>query len=507
MISNEKTIKAPGRSISVGIPGPVIFSLLLYIGTLAATQTVYGGRFMSVRWVALGIFALVSFIYWLFNWIPRKGRRGYRGDAAIVFIYLGATLLSVAIGENYQFSGLKWLTQAMLILSCMVFLRGGLKPERIGELLLPLKIVCLVLLLVSIWFPAPLDLYENPYFRGAMSDSNSLGHVAAICALVYLQGAITGRNNNWRIFQLAVSTLAIVILIRTGARSSMAAFITGLVLMNFCFSLTRSLLAKATLFLFAALILASPMLQSKAMQFIAKEDRKKIEPSLNSSIERYNQEGLRPDSLLSTRERLWSEAWEGFKRRPFLGWGFGANADISKKWSIGPASFGMIRDVTNDLLFTLEGSGLVGFLAYLGLMFSILRLFPTRRQLIWLRKIFVIEAPQGPLPVAAYDSISKKQTPFRLGAEHIQQHQGQNISRAPALSTANVHSQMYILSVSLFVLFFFDGSAFSAGSLISAIFWISAGMANLAWMEAKTEERMNHHKIYGFRGSRGRGFK
>jgi O-antigen ligase len=505
MISNEKAIKAPGRSISIGIPGPVIFSLLLYIGTLAATQTVYGGKFMSIRWVALGAFTLVSFIYWLFSRIPRKGRTGYHGDAAIVFIYLGATLLSVAIGENYQFSGLKWLTQGMLILSCMVFLRGSLKPERIGELLLPLKIVCFVLLLVSIWFPAPLNLYENPYFRGAMSDSNSLGHVAAICALVYLQGAITGRNNNWRIFQLAVSTLAIVILIRTGARSSMAAFIVGLVLMNFCFSLTRSILAKAALFLFAALILASPMLQSKAMQFIAKEDRKKIEPSLNSSIERYIQGGLGPDSLLSTRERLWSEAWEGFKRRPFLGWGFGANADISKKWSIGPASFGMIRDVTNDLLFTLEGSGLVGFLAYLGLMFSILRLFPTRQQLILLRKRFVIEAPQVPLPVAAYDSISKRKTPFRPGAEHTHTHQGQIFSGALALSKANVHSQMYILSVSLFVLFFFDGSAFSAGSLISAIFWISAGMANLGRKEVSVSEGINHQLKKGFKGSRNHG--
>jgi O-antigen ligase len=463
---------------------------------------------MSIRWVALGTFTLVSFIYWLFNRNPRKGRPGYQGDAAIVFIYLGATLLSVAIAENYQFSGLKWLTQAMLILSCMVFLQGSLKPERIGELLLPLKIICFMLLLVSIWFPAPLNLYENPYFRGAMGDSNSLGHVAAICALVYLQGAITGRNNNWRFFQLAVFTLAIVILIRTGARSSMAAFITGLVLMNFWFRLTRSLLAKAALFLFAALILVTPMLQSKAMQFIAKEDRKKMETSLNGSIERYFQRGLGPDSLLSTRERLWSEAWEGFKRRPFLGWGFGANADIPKKWSIGPASFGMIRDITNDLLFTLEGSGLVGFLAYLGLMFSIFRLFPTGQQVILLRKRFMFKTPQVPLPVAPYNAISKKQMPFRLGAEHIRKDQGQILSEALALATANAHSQMYILSVSLFVLFIFDGSAFSAGSLISAIFWISAGMANFARKEAIASERMND-RISGkaFKGFRVQGSK
>jgi hypothetical protein len=185
-----------------------------------------------------------------------------------------------------------------------------------------------------------------------------------------------------------------------------------------------------------------------------------------------------------------------------LGWGFGANADIAPKWSIGPASFGMTRDITNDFFFTLEGSGLVGFLAYLGLMFSILRLFPTRQQLILLRKRFVIEAPQISLPVAAYDSISKKRPPFWLEPEHIRRDQNETISGALALSTANVHSQMYILSASLFVLFIFDGSAFSAGSLISAIFWISAGMANLTRNQVKVNERINHQLKKGFKGAR-----
>jgi hypothetical protein len=43
---------------------------------------------------------------------------------------------------------------------------------------------------------------------------------------------------------------------------------------------------------------------------------------------------------------------------------------------------------------------------------------------------------------------------------------------------------MYILSVSLIVLFLFDCSAFSAGSIISAIFWMSAGAAGLLHSDA-----------------------
>ena len=76
------------------------------------------------------------------------------------------------------------------------------------------------------------------------------------------------------------------------------------------------------------------------------------------------------------------------------------------------------------------------------------------------------------------------------------------------LSRAYAHSQMYILSVSLFVLFFFDGSAFSAGSLISSIFWITAGMANLTKKEATASERVNDRipgkgfKGFSFQGSK-----
>jgi len=59
------------------------------------------------------------------------------------------------------------------------------------------------------------------------------------------------------------------------------------------------------------------------------------------------------------------------------------------------------------------------------------------------------------------------------------------------LSRAYTHSQMYILCVSLLALFCFDGSSFSAGSFISAIFWMSAGMASLMRKGAIAGERMN----------------
>ena len=60
--------------------------------------------------------------------------------------------------------------------------------------------------------------------------------------------------------------------------------------------------------------------------------------------------------------------------------------------------------------------------------------------------------------------------------------------------TTRYHQQaiFYILSISLFALFQTDGSAFSAGSLISAIFWICAGAAGALRAEAVVAERVSN---------------
>ena len=507
MKSEIRPIQSIKKSHSIGIPAPILVTFMFYIGSLTITQTVYGLPFLTLRWFALGTFTLVSFIYWLFGRIPRTGRTGYRGDPGIVFIYLGATLLSVATAENYQFSGLRWMTQAMMIVCCMVFLRGTFNTERITDLLLPLKILSLLLLFVSILFPTRSGIYDNPYLRGAMGDSNSLGHVSAICSLVYLQGAITSRSRIWKPIQVAVAALAVTMLLYTGARSSMAAFVAGLVLTNLYSGSFRSLLAKAALFLIAAVIFASPMLQSKALLFMTKEERKNEATAEMMIVEGYRKGGFLQSSVFATRERLWSEAWEGFKRRPLLGWGFGANSDIPKEWSIKPTAIGFTRDITNDMLFILEGSGLIGFVAYLGLIISILRQSPTRQESLWIRSGFRRKKGPSSTPGDAKVSVSEKRPGLWQDEGRPGKGEVGNTLDELTLSKACVHVQMYTLSVSLFVLFIFDGSAFSAGSLISAIFWISAGAANLARLEAVASERSDRRAVNGVKNSKGQGFK
>lgn len=497
-----------GKSGFLMVPKPVLFSLLFYLSTLAATQTVYGSPFMELRWIALGTFTSVSFIYWLSGRMPRKGLRNPWSDPVIVVIYLGATLLSVTTAENYKFSGLRWATQGMLIMSCMVFLRGTFNTEMIKDLTLPLKIISLTLLSISFLFPAPIPIYESPYFQGAMGDSNSLGHVSAICALVFLYGAVTARGKVWRFFQVAVTIFSFFILIRSGARSSMVAFMVGFILVNFCFGVMRSLMIKATIFLLAALFFGSPMLQSRAVDFLAKEEKKSEHLPFLSFLKTQNKMGIFPGSVFKTRERLWSESWQGFQQRPFLGWGFGANANTPKEWLISPTGTTMSRDITNDALFILEGGGVIGFLGYLLLAVSILKQSPTHQELSLMWQKFRRWKRLVPMRLSSNNSRLNNQTssPQELGAQETE---GEVKAKDDLkLSRAYSHSQMYILSVSLFVLFFFDGSAFSAGSLISSIFWISAGMANLAKDETIASERIDDcvsrkgFKGFSFRASK-----
>jgi hypothetical protein len=189
-----------------------------------------------------------------------------------------------------------------------------------------------------------------------------------------------------------------------------------------------------------------------------------------------------------------------------LGWGFGANSDIPDKWSIKPTGSGLTRDITNDMLFILEGSGLVGFLAYVGLIFSILRQSPTGQELLFIRSRLRKKKDLFSTSADAEVSSSKNLSGlWRDGGRPGKGAVGNTLDEL-TLSNAYVYLQMYILSVSLFVLFLFDGSAFSAGSIISAIFWISAGAADLTRMEAVADKRMNDGEfLRGFRGPRVQG--
>jgi O-antigen ligase len=318
-----------------------------------------------------------------------------------------------------------------------------------------------------------------------MGDSNSLGHVAMICALIFFHGAIVSRKIQWRLLQIGVALGASGILFFTWARSSMVGFLVGLVLLNFYYGLTRSFLAKSAALLLVCFLLASPLIQSEIMEFVAKdrEAQEREQPSQVLAVIKGDifQKGPSFETVVETRTHLWSEAWEGFKEKPILGWGFGANKDIEQEWSILPTSAGLVRDVTNDLLLTLEGSGLIGCLAYLGLMISIFKQSLTRKQITRIRRNPNEGLSMGEKPRLVTDRKEKGAGSGRKNLEFIQE-----------ATRDHQHALFYILSISLFALFQADGSAFSAGSLIAAIFWVCAGAAGALRAEAVVAERLSN---------------
>lgn len=467
------------------MPILILFSSLLYLGTLAVTQTAHGVSFMPFRWAALAGLSVVGFFYWLLGRIPTRDTLENLGAPFMVWVYLLATLASVAFAQNYIYSGLRWLSHAMMIVTFMVFLRGAFHAGTGYQLIWILKSIVLLLLLVCFFMPAPRTIYENPYFRGAMGDSNSLGHVAMIAALIFYHGAIASRKIHWRLLHLVIGLGATGILFFSWARSSMVGFLVGIFLLNFFYGLTRSLVAKAGALLLFCFLLASPLIQSEILEFVSKhrggEEKEKSSQVLAVIKGDIFKKGPSFETVVETRTPLWSEAWEGFTYRPLLGWGFGANHDMEPEWSIAPTSAGLVRDVTNDLLLTLEGSGLIGCLAYLALMISIIKQSLTRKQINRIRRNPDKKLPMEEKGGSVTDRKEKGAGKGRKNLEFIQE-------------TTRDHQQaiFYILSISLFALFQTDASAFSAGSLISAIFWVCASAAGALRDEAAATERMSN---------------
>lgn len=486
MSSNPASVKISVSQGGRSIPKPILLSIVFYLGTLMITQTAYGWPFMPLRWVGLILLATTCGFCWLFALSTGKYRWDPRGLPKVLIFFLAITLISVFTSENFSFSGLRWLSNVMLLLTCIVFLRGIFGHIQAHQMIGMLKAITFLLLLGSFLFPAPKTGFESAYFRGAMNDPNSLGHVTVIAALIFLHGAFTLPSKSWRQVHGLIAAFSIGILVITFARSSMAAFLAGMAVMSLYYAVGRSLLAKAAIFFLIAFTLASPVLQTKITRFVEKDRPQDI---LSSTIIRLDQPSdvvtPKPTSIFISRESLWADAWEGFIQRPLQGWGFSMNKDTPKTWVIGITSIGMIRDATNDILFILEGSGLLGIIGYVFLACFIWQQAPTRRQRMalqakWRGNFSKPSAIPGETQLRGLPPAVPRLSPVSSPPES-------KIPPAPAEWRNHTHTIAYILSVSLWILFLFDGSAFSPGSLISVIFWISTGISSAIWAEVTAQ--------------------
>ncbi|MCX5906066.1 MAG: O-antigen ligase family protein, partial [Deltaproteobacteria bacterium] len=465
------------------MPKVILFSLMAYLGMLSITQTAYGWAFMPFRWVALGILTFISIFSWANHRDWRQGNLDYRGFPKFILFCLFSMVPSILASENFSFSGFRWLSVALLVTTFAVFLRGILARVNSYQLIFIFKGFTLFLLLVSIFFPAPKTAYSGSIFQGAMGDPNSLGHVAFISALIYLHGAITSSNRKWRRIQGIIAIFSIGVMASTLARSSMTAFVVGMLLMSIFYRTSRSLLVKALIAILLVITLASPPIYYKIFGFMEKHTTTYVESKKITVSSEPGRMGFMPGAIMISREALWSESWEGFLQSPLVGWGFGMNMDSPKSWVIGITAIGMTRDITNDFLFILEGCGLFGFFGYLAFVWAIWRQSPTREQIIRIHKAIRRKQPFRPAswvrPQALGQQTRRVALPPVLSQPPPKEGPGDR-----SLTQDHAHALFYTLSVSIWVLFIFDGTCFSAGSLISAIFWMSTGITASLWAAA-----------------------
>jgi O-antigen ligase len=215
---------------------------------------------------------------------------------------------------------------------------------------------------------------------------------------------------------------------QSGARSSIIALCTGVLLLFYYNRRETHRYAMIAILLGGMLMVAFPNLPGEMARFIAKSE---------TTAEIHTLDPMR------TRIPVWSAAYDGFRQRPLLGWGFGAASNVLKRSDFALTSFGMVeRDAVNDFMFMMEGCGIIGIGAYLLLIYLVIRQSPTRSQ------------------------------------KAIIQKQVRGDSANPAsMSLYHTHVMVFVLSICLILLNQLDNTALSAGNLISVTLWLSVGCA------------------------------
>ncbi len=401
-------------------------SFLGYLVSLALTQTVYGEPFMTVRWVVLGILVASSFA----DIILVSSRGAFRmrpGSGQILTIYLLLTFGTVIYAENWVFSGMRWASHAVMLVVFVFSLPQLVTVKQIQQMITILKYMMAFMVIISWIVPSLQTHYDSgDLYEGAMGNANSMGDIAFITAFLFIQNYITEKVPRARYIAGALAVIAMMTVWKSGARSAMIALICGIVLL--CFYYRKSMRASVLVCILAGSIVmvSFPEVPEHIFNFAQKTDPKsKVTGAMRSRIP------------------VWTAAYEGFKARPLVGWGFGADSNISRQWSVQLTSIGAVeRDVVNDVLFMLEGGGILGLIAYLLSIALVLKQCPSGSQRSILQN-FRREQSNNGVDVAVH----------------------------------HAHVAMYLLPVCLLILTQFDNTAFSAGNLISVTLWLCTGSA------------------------------
>lgn len=402
----------------------------LYLLFLAVSLTRYGGPVRGLRWIVLaGVMGLC---------LAAGGLRPPREFRWALPVYLICTGTSLLTAKSPLFSSARWLAHVAMIWGLVVGGTRCLTTENLEDLLALLRRILLVITALGLIMPG----YDGPHFAGLMSDSNTMGHLGALAAILYFHEYLgSPKKVSQRLVPAAICGLCALMVWRTSARSSALALLLGMAILLTGQQQKNLQRGTVALVLLVIATIIAPTLPSTLLAFFRKG----------------HQGPLTFERIFASRTPVWEAAFAAFQERPFLGYGFGADQGVATDWSGRLSAVGMVsRDAVSDLLFVLEGTGLVGLLGY-----------------VFLMKACVIRRPS-----------------FR----HVGRWLRSNIEHKEA-RTWRLWLLCYSLVLSMLVLFQLDSTAFSPGSLFSGAFWVAVMGCSLSELSARhstAKARLSH---------------
>lgn len=403
-----------------------LLSLYIHLLSLAATQTVYGQPFSMLRWSSLAAMGIFGFLNFTMGRLHKTVPIGLVGKVALYISLWGLTVLD---SDFPLFSSYRWVAHALIVAGGLVLAPAALGPRHAVWLLNGVRALVALVLVISYFAPADRTVFDDPnLYRGVLGNPNALGHLAAVGVLLFAHATLTTSVKFLRAFYIFVMIISGVLVVISGARSSMLALGAGLGSLLLFYNLRLSKWSLVGLTALSGAFLAFPDLPQTIMSIVLKRE-----------MEGYDSSAL--DKITSSRQEVWQRHLNAFQERPLLGWGFGLDKDADMtNWTGELSALGVTgRDPTNDLLYCLEMGGVVGVFAYVFILSVIRDAWPSRRE-------------------RSVESASSKNGLFTLELAHCQK-------------------CFLCIAVLLIVLFEFDNTALAAGNFFAALLWTSLGAA------------------------------
>jgi O-antigen ligase len=369
----DKTIIWLLYSLGVGVP--LVFSTLFY------------SNFAEPKLLLLRIVTLLILLTWAWKSFVedkisfRSGKFGLflavYGAVLVLSTLMSADIFSSIFGTETRFLGI--FTHLNFLLIAWLAYNFLVTRKQLKTFLTVVMVTGVVLLMVYGFlqyfgaFNNSFDWSQNPQQRvfGTFGHSDNFGAYLGMCLLLGFGVIPLIKNRALKIFLVLCSLLSFGVILLTGSRAALVAsiisilFIAGIVV--FRNRKFRNFLKKTWWMFVIGLILIG------GMAFVFRDQIGKIPviQRIGQTTESAEQ-GYPPDRL-----SWWNSSLEMFKARPILGFGISTFSDIYNQYRrtdyrvFGPGD--IQNQITpesshNDYIDIITGAGLLGLLAYLGLL-------------------------------------------------------------------------------------------------------------------------------------------